>query len=143
MPRKPFCGCREYIPSISPRCPQIPLPRPPLSTVPPFSREPRVSHICSPSIIVVRPARWKAAGGGRGSICNQTERSSVKSQEEAASPMPVGRGSDDEEACLRHSTPPTGTLMQAACKHTPHMYLSVWGGGGERRGVGRGDGGGG
>jgi len=64
-------------------------------------------------------ARW------RGSICNQTERSSVKSQEEAASPMPVGRGSDDQEACLKHSTPPTGTLMQAACKPTPHMYLSA------------------
>lgn len=49
----------------------------------------------------------------------------MKSQEEAASPTPVGRGSDDEEACLRHSTPPTGTLMQAACKPTPHMYLSA------------------
>ncbi|KAK1882283.1 Protocadherin-9 [Dissostichus eleginoides] len=35
--------------------------------------------------------------------------------------MPVGRGSDDVEACLRHSTPPTGTLMQAACKPTPHI----------------------
>lgn len=73
----------------------------------------------------------------------------MKSQEEAASPsfpsspapparIAVGRGSDDEGACLRHSAPPTGALMQAACKHTPHMYLSAGGGGEGMGGTGRG-----
>lgn len=42
-------------------------------------------------------------------------------------PMPVGWGSDDEEVCFRHSTPPTGTLMQAACKPTPRISLSAGG----------------
>lgn len=125
----------------------------PLSFLEPFSHFPRkqfagttnmplISLTCFPrfhpfmscgSLIFVRHRSQRCGAHaekqpvGRGSICNQTERSSVKSQEEAASPMPVGRGSDDEEACLRHSTPPIGTLMQAACKPTPHMYLSVEG----------------
>lgn len=85
------------------------------------------------SLIFVRHRSWRCGTHawkqpvGRGSICNQTVRSGVKSQEEAASPMPVGWGSDDEEACFRHSTPPTGTLMQAACKPTPHTHLSAGG----------------
>lgn len=111
-------------------------------------REPRASHICSPSIIApCPPARLRSLEKqpvGRGSICNQTEREQCEisgrgSFSPTLPPPPpptriaVGRGSDDEGACLRHSAPPTGPLMQAACKHTPHMYLSA-GGGGEGRG---------
>lgn len=65
---------------------------------------------------------------GRGSICNQTVRSSVKSLEEQLPPHARGQGiSRQEKACLRHPTPPTGTLMQAACKTTPPMCLSAEG----------------
>lgn len=87
-------------------------------------REPRLSHICPPSIIAVWRSRWKAAGGERQHLQSNREGAVWNLRKRQLPSMPVGRGSDDEEACLRHSTPPTGTLMQAACKPTPCMYLS-------------------
>lgn len=133
-----ICGC-----SPNPSCHH---PQHPTSL-----REPRASHICSPSIIApCPPARLRLLEKqpvGRGSICNQTEREQCEisgrgsfSPTLPSAPPPtriaVGRGSDDEGACLRHSAPPTGALMQAACKHTPHMYLSAGGGGAGRGGEG-------
>lgn len=94
---------------------------------PPSFYELRVSNVCSPSITSAVAHTGKQPVG-RGSICNQTVRSSVKSLEEQLPPHARGQGiSRQEKACLRHPTPPTGTLMQAACKTTPPMCLSAEG----------------
>lgn len=97
---------------------------------PPSFYELRVSNVCSPSITSAVAHTGKQPVG-RGRICNQTERSSVKSQEEQLPPPPPHahgqgirrRGSLAQTANTSHWHPDASCMQN----HPSHVSIS-WGG---------------
>lgn len=106
---------------------------------PPSFYELRVSNVCSPSITSAVAHTGKQPVG-RGRICNQTERSSVKSQEEQLPPPPPcpwagdqterKPGSDSQHLplapwCKQHANPPLTCISWGVkfCMYSPSPLL--------------------